>query len=115
MDSSEFGEDTSAAQPDYVVGSSTGSPEAVAAYRDGPYLMRGIVDHLNGSASPVVYVAHLPRVALNTTQMVVHRDLMLYGRVMSDVSIETVQGREWGGKFEGEVVRTSNVRLEEEL
>ena len=115
VDSSEFGEDTSAAQPDYVLGSSTGSPEAVAAYRDGPYLMRGIVDHLNGSASPVVYVAHLPRVALNTTQMVVHRDLMLYGRVMSDVSIETVQGREWGGKFEGEVVRTSNVRLEEEL
>jgi hypothetical protein len=74
------------------------------------------VDHLNGSAEPVVYVAYLPRVALGTAQMVVHDDLHLYGRIVSDVSIETVQGREWDGKGNtGEMVRTSSIRLEEEL
>jgi hypothetical protein len=55
-------------------------------------------------------------VPLNTAQMVVHDDLHLYGRIVSDVSIETVQGREWDGKGNtGEMVRTSSIRLEEEL
>ena len=55
-------------------------------------------------------------VALNTAQMVVHDDLHLYGRIVSDVSIETVQGKEWDGKGNtGEMVRTSSIRLEEEL
>ena len=105
-------------QPDYVVGISSGgpTPTPVAAAKDGPGLIRGIVDHLNGSAEPVVYVAYLPRVALGTAQMVVHDDLHLYGRIVSDVSIETVQGREWDGKGNtGEMVRTSSIRLEEEL
>lgn len=115
-DQSELGLDMTTTQPDYVVGSSTFSPDPVAAAKDGPGLIRGIVDHLNGSAEPVVYVAYLPRVALNTAQMVVHDDLHLYGRIVSDVSIETVQGREWDGKGNtGEMVRTSSIRLEEEL
>jgi hypothetical protein len=115
-DQSELGLDMTTTQPDYVVGSSTFNPDPVAAAKDGPGLIRGIVDHLNGSAEPVVYVAYLPRVALNTAQMVVHDDLHLYGRIVSDVSIETVQGREWDGKGNtGEMVRTSSIRLEEEL
>jgi len=116
VDQSEFSVDITLNQPDYVVGSSTGTPEAVAAAKDGPGLLRGIVEHLNGSAEPVVYLAYLPRVALGTTQMVVHPDLHLYGRIVSDVSIETVQGVEWNGKGNtGEMQRTSSIRLEEEL
>jgi len=116
VDQSELGVDMTVSQPDYVLGSSTGTPEPVAAAKDGPGLIRGIVDHLNGSAEPVVYLAYLPRVALNSTQMVVHSDLHLYGRIVSDVSIETVQGKEWGGAgATGEMVRTSSIRLEEEL
>jgi len=116
VDQSEFSVDITSSQPDYVVGSSTGTPEAVAAAKDGPGLLRGIVEHLNGSAEPVVYLAYLPRVALGTTQMVVHPDLHLYGRIVSDVSIETVQGVEWNGKGNtGEMQRTSSIRLEEEL
>lgn len=115
-DQSEFGLDMTTTQPDYVVGSTTFNPDPVAAAKDGPGLIRGIVDYLNGSAEPVVYVAYLPRVPLNTAQMVVHDDLHLYGRIVSDVSIETVQGREWDGKGNtGEMVRTSSIRLEEEL
>jgi hypothetical protein len=117
-DQSELGLDMTTTQPDYVVGVSSGAPTPtpVAAAKDGPGLIRGIVDHLNGSAEPVVYVAYLPRVALNTAQMVVHDDLHLYGRIVSDVSIETVQGREWDGTGNtGEMVRTSSIRLEEEL
>lgn len=116
VDQSELGVDMTVSQPDYVLGSSTGTPEPVAAAKDGPGLIRGIVDHLNGSAEPVVYLAYLPRVALNSTQMVVHSDLHLYGRIVSDVSVETVQGKEWGGVgATGEMVRTSSIRLEEEL
>ena len=111
-----FTTDQTSERPDYFLATTTGTPEAAAAKHDGPLLMRGIVDHLNGSAEPVVYVAYLPRVALNTTQMVVHPDLHLYGRIVSDVSIETVQGKEWNGTGStGEMVRTSNVRVEEEL
>jgi hypothetical protein len=116
VDQSEFGVDMTTSQPDYILGASTFTPDPVAAAKDGPGLIRGIVDHLNGSAEPVVYLAYLPRIALNSTQMVVHPDLHLYGRIVSDVSIETVQGKEWDGKGNtGEVVRTSSIRLEEEL
>jgi len=115
-DQSAFGVDQTVSTPDFFYASSTGTPEAAAAKMDGPALMRGIVEHIEGASTPIVYVAHLPRVALGTTQMVVHPDLHLYGRIVSDVSIETVQGAEWlGAGTTGEMVRTSNVRIEEEL
>jgi len=115
-DQSAFGVDQTTTTPDYFLASSTGTPEAAAAKMDGPALMRGIVEHLEGASTPIVYCAYLPRVALGTTQMVVHPDLHLYGRIVSDVSIETVQGAEWNGVgTTGEMVRTSNIRIEEEL
>jgi hypothetical protein len=42
---------------------------------------------------------------------------MLYGRIVSDVSVETVQGEEWitGSAANGEIVRTSTIRIEEEV
>ena len=78
--------------------------------------MRGIVEHIEGANTPVVYLAYAPRVQLAQTQMVVHPDLHLYGRIVSDVSVETVQGKEWSGTgATGEMVRTSSLRIEEEL
>ena len=110
-DQSAFGDDMTVARPDYAYGSSTGTPEAAATAMDGPHLIRGIVDHLNGADETVVYVAYLPRVALNSTSMIVHPDLHLYGRIVSDVSLETVQGKEWDGSgATGEMVRTSSIR-----
>lgn len=115
-DQSAFSVDQTTAQPDYFLGSSTGAPEPAAARNDGPMLMRGLVEHLQGSHTPVVYVAHLPRAASGTTSMIVHPDLHLWSRIVSDVSVETVQGTEWSGVgATGEMVRTSSVRLEEEL
>jgi hypothetical protein len=40
---------------------------------------------------------------------------MLFGRLVSDVSVEVVQGEEWTSGATGEVVRTSAVRIEEEV
>lgn len=115
-DQSAFGVDQTTSTPDFFYADSSATLNPAAAKMDGPALMRGIVEHLEGPSTPVVYVAHLPRVALNSTQMIVHPDLHLYGRIVSEVSVETVQGKEWSGTgATGEMVRTSNVRLEEEL
>lgn len=115
-DQSAFTADQTVATPDYFLGSSTGTPDPAAAKMDGPALMRGIVEHLEGPHTPVVYLAYVPRVASGVTSMVVHPDLHLYGRIVSEVSIETVQGKEWDGTGNtGEMVRTSSIRLEEEL
>jgi len=115
-DQSAFGVDQTGTTPDFFYGSSTGTPDPAAAAMDGPALMRGIVEHVEGANTPVVYLAYAPRVQLGTAQMVVHPDLHLYGRIVSDVSVETVQGKEWGGTgATGEMVRTSSLRIEEEL
>lgn len=115
-DQSAFGVDQTGTTPDFFYGSSTGTPDPAAAAMDGPALMRGIVEHVEGANTPVVYLAYAPRVQLGTAQMVVHPDLHLYGRIVSDVSVETVQGKEWDGTgATGEMVRTSSLRIEEEL
>ena len=115
-DQSAFTVNQTTATPDYFLGSSTGTPDAAAAKMDGPALIRGIVEHLEGPHTPVVYLAYVPRAASGVTSMVVHPDLHLYGRIVSEVSMETVQGKEWDGTgTSGEMVRTSSVRLEEEL
>jgi hypothetical protein len=71
----------------------------------------------DGSAEPVVYVAYLPRVALNTAQMVVHDDLHLYGRIVTESlrvdSDASVRGQEL--RDPGEMVQISTVIVEEEL
>jgi hypothetical protein len=79
--------------------------------------MEGLVRELYGSQMPVVYLPWIERQALGTVYTASHPDLMMYGRIVSDVSIETVQGEEWiaSGAANGEVVRTSVIRLEEEV
>jgi len=78
--------------------------------------MRGIVEMTRGPELPVVYLPWIEPQAAGTNYMIVHRDHMLYGRIVSDVSIETVQGDEYAGEDRrGEVVRTSSILIEEEL
>lgn len=113
-DQTQLTSDMSGSQPDYFRASASGTPEPVAATPDGPYLMRGIIDQLDGPAVPIVYLPFLTRSPSGTTQMVTHPDLSLYGRVVSGSSVETVQGTEWGSKA-AEVVRTSQVRIEQEV
>jgi hypothetical protein len=77
----------------------------------------GLVRELYGSATPVVYLPWIELQTLGTVWTASHPDLMMYGRIVSDVSVETVQGEEWvgAGEANGEVVRTSTIRLEEEV
>jgi hypothetical protein len=102
--------------PDYVLAATSGG-QAAATYFDAPLSIEGLVSELYGSATPVVYLPWIERKALGTTWKASHPDLMMYGRVVSDVSIETVQGEEWitGSAANGEVVRTSTIRIEEEV
>jgi len=102
---------------DYVLATSSGGTEAVATPWDAPLAMAGLVAELKGANTPVVYLPWVERKASGTTYTAAHPDLMLFGRVVSDVSIEVVQGEEWveAGAANGEVVRTSSVRIEEEV
>ncbi len=102
---------------DYVNAAASGGGEAAATWFDAPLSMEGLVRELYGSQTPVVYLPWIERQALGTVYTASHPDLMMYGRIVSDVSIETVQGEEWiaSGAANGEVVRTSVIRLEEEL
>jgi hypothetical protein len=79
--------------------------------------MAGLVAELRGADTPVVYLPWIERQASGTTYTAAHPDLMMFGRLVSDVSIEVVQGEEWiaSGAANGEVVRTSSVRIEEEV
>jgi len=102
---------------DYVLATSSGGTEAVATPWDTPLAMAGLVAELRGADTPVVYLPWVERQASGTTYTAAHPDLMLFGRVVSDVSVEVVQGEEWvaSGAANGEVVRTSSVRIEEEV
>jgi hypothetical protein len=102
---------------DYVNAAASGGGEAAATWYDAPLSMDGLVRELYGSATPVVYLPWIERKVLGTVYQASHPDLMLYGRIVSDVSIETVQGEEWlsADGATGEVVRTSSIRLEEEV
>ena len=79
--------------------------------------LEAVVAELKGADTPVVYLPWVERKASGTTYTAAHPDLMMFGRVVSDVSIEVVQGEEWveAGAANGEVVRTSSVRIEEEV
>jgi hypothetical protein len=102
---------------DYVLAASSGGTEAVATPWDAPLAMAGLVAELKGANTPVVYLPWVERKASGTTYTAAHPDLMMFGRVVSDVSVEVVQGEEWveAGAANGEVVRTSSVRIEEEV
>lgn len=112
VDSSDITRDY--ADPDYIVGY-TGGP-AVAAPADTPYTLGGLVELLEGSTLPVVYLPSFPMQASSGSVITItNRALMLYARVMAEtLRVESVLGEEWGAS-KGEVFRVATVRLEEEV
>jgi hypothetical protein len=117
VDQSQLERDQSASSlPDYITNTNAAGGTPLAAAVDGPAMMRGIVELTRGPELPVVYLPWIEPQAAGTNYMIVHRDHMMYGRIVSDVSIETVQGDEYAGEDRrGEVVRTSAILIEEEL
>jgi hypothetical protein len=104
-----------ATNADYILAASSGGTEAVATPWDAPLGLAGLLSELRGSDTPIVYLPWIERQASGTTYSAAHPDLMLFGRLVSDVSVEVVQGEEWTSGATGEVVRTSAVRIEEEV
>ena len=97
--------------PDYVMGSSDASAFAVASRRGTPYQVEGVARRLAGASSGIVYLPRIAKFGASPTFVVVNRrHAHLYGRVTSDVAIESVQGDE----LENEVVRVAVIRIEEE-
>lgn len=96
----------------------SGGP-GVATTADTPFLVEGVYDAVSGAGTPVVYLEAIPVVQNSSTvTTIVSRKAMLYGRIVSEsVTRSTILGEEGasGGSREGEVVRVSRVRLEEEL
>lgn len=95
--------------PDYIVPRTGGSPAATPG--GTPWDLFGVVQRIG--RDPVVHFEGLP-VSSATERMVTHPSRMIYGRIMSDVALEQVIGREWGDTS-GEVLRIATVRIEEEV
>ena len=95
--------DTSA--PDYVSGSAAGLP--LAARRDGPRMLDGILDALDGPRNPVLW---LPRVVRATgNQQGSGREALLWARLGASLSRDNVRGDE----LVSEVERTGRLTLTE--
>lgn len=99
----------SAPTPDYVQARTGGA--AVATPAGTPWDLVGVVSRLD--RAPVVYFDGLP-ITSGSERMIAHPTRIMYGRVVSDVAIEQVIGREWGDTA-GEVMRIATVRIEEEV
>jgi hypothetical protein len=95
---------------DHVFATDSASRRPVALLRDTPMLMQGVVEYLNGSDIPVVYLAEVAKGTPDTVHLVSKRE-HLYGRVMSDVNITASLGEE----NDTEVYRTARIVIEEEV
>lgn len=97
--------------PDWVETYTGGSP--VALRNDGPLLMWGLLDRLDGPGVPVVYI---PKIDFNPTGAVTFDPRQyargaIYGRLMGPITLEGVVGQE----EVSEVYIVNTITIEEEL
>ena len=96
--------------PRYALGTTSGGAQPIAAAEEGPLLMYGLADMLDGPHTPCVYLPRIPKGTPDTFQYVT-RGYALYGRLAGGVRLETVQGEE----LSDEVTRVATVTIEEEV
>tara|TARA_S200002703_G_scaffold157499_1_gene165473 strand:- start:579 stop:3845 length:3267 start_codon:yes stop_codon:yes gene_type:complete len=99
--------------PDYITGTTTGGAQPIGTPYDTPLTLAGVLDEINGSSTPLVYV---PAIARGTPDFAQYpqRAASVYGRLMTPVRLETVQGDELGATS-GEIMRVLNVEIAEEV
>jgi hypothetical protein len=101
--------------PDYVLGTSTAGAKPIGYRGDTPSLLTQLSAFTAGPNMPVVYC---PSVDAGSTGQDVKTiqglDAALYGRIVSGVSTDSIVGDE-SDAVSGELMRISNVRIEEEL
>ena len=95
--------------PDYVL-FGTASPNVAGTPAATPHLLRGLLEQLDGPVTPVVHLAALDGTADGVVSEH-RRDGLLYGRVTSNVRLESVQGDE----LADEIVRGGQLIIEEEV
>lgn len=97
--------------PDYIL-PATGSNNPAATPADTPAKMAGLIEQARGSATPLVYISQALMVASEATdQVIVNRNLFMFGRLMAASRIETDLGDEGAS----EVSHHTAVPFEEEV
>jgi hypothetical protein len=100
--------------PDYTL-PYTGATQPIGAPAETPYLLAGLLDELHGAEVPVVYLPNVPLPASSSTvTTVLNRNKMLYGRVVSPVTTQTLLGHEWNDT-KGELLTVEAITIEEEV
>jgi hypothetical protein len=100
--------------PDYTL-PYTGATAPIGAPAETPYLVAGLLDELHGAEVPVVYLPNVPLAASSSTvTTVLNRNKMLYGRVVSPVTTQTLVGHEWNDT-KGELLTVEAITIEEEV
>jgi len=101
--------------PDYVLGTSTAGAKPIGYRGDMPSLLTQLSAFTAGPNMPVVYC---PAVDAGSTGQDVKTiqglDAALYGRIVSGVQTDSIVGDELDADS-GELIRISNVRIEQEL
>ncbi len=97
--------------PDYVKASAAGEP--VALRQDGPLLMWGLLDRIDGPGLPVVYIPKIDFSNAGSPNFDPRQYARgaIYGRTVTPITLETVVGAE----EKTEVYRVNTVTIEEEL
>lgn len=98
-----------APSPDYITGYASSVPAASPA--DTPFKVQGIVDRLQGSNTPIVYIPNIPQEIAGSTFIGNSRDTFVYGRIMTDIRLESILGSE----NESEVFQVATLTIEEEI
>ena len=96
--------------PAYLKATSTVASKPAALDGETPLLIRDLVGHLNGQHTPCVYLANVAK-GTPDVQQTTAQDAAIYGRIMTGVRLETVQGEE----LEDEVTRIATITIEQEL
>jgi hypothetical protein len=99
--------------PDYVTGKSGGGGVPIAARRDTPRMVEGLLDRIKGADTPVAFLGKLtPQTGDGTgTDHITDTTTWIYGRIVSDTQIDVVLGDEG----DDEVHKLNKITIEEEI
>ena len=98
--------------PDYWTSSSTAGAEPIAIANDVPDLLQGLLDYLQGSKSPIVY---LPLIDKTSDQRELRREYeQALVSLEGEIEVESILGDELVSES-GELLRVATMRLREIL
>ena len=100
--------------PDYVMSTSTSGALPFGYRGDMPSTLNQINAHTAGPNLPIVYCPAIDAGSSGNDTKTIQGMAQIYGRIMSGVSTDSIVGEELSATA-GEVLRISNVEIEEEL